>query len=1291
MGATDLVGDSEAVPRPADLDPNADLLPYVPRLTLEWLATEPKRTHTVLEGTMAFVDISGFTRLTELLAGRGKAGAEELTGFLDVMFAELIGIAYQHSGELIKWGGDAVLVWYSGEAHAQRAVTSAWRMQQAMGRIGRVRTSVGPSTLRMSVGIHSGPFHFFLVGGRHRELVVTGPGATCTAQMEGVAEAGEILVSPETAALLDPEVLGEPKGDGILIRTAPPAPSLQAPDSGADPNWRPSMCLPAGLRDHLAAAPVEGEHRQVAVAFVEFSGSSALLASRGSDGLATALDELITTVQEASERHQVTFWETDIAHDGGKVMLVAGAPRATDDDDGRMLVTVREVVDKGSELSLRAGINRGRVFTSGFGPAYRRTYSAKGDAVNLAARLMARAKAKEVYASDSVMQHSRVQFISEELEPFLVKGKVAPVQAHLVQAMTTSTSLLRRPASALVGRDDELAKLEGMLGRARGGHGSCAEIAGPPGIGKSRLIEAIQERAGSVRVLTVVCDEYRSAIPYASTGQLLRVGLGIDQDADPTVVGARLTAEVADRAPNLAPWLPLLASVAGAAVPPTPESSALDGRFRNERLESTFIDFLSSLLAEPALLLFDDVQWMDDSSSSLLRGLIARLEQRPWLLVAGRRPQPGGLTVDELEGPVRMELPPLSDEAVAQLVRAVTADRPLAPHQRSAISARSGGNPLFLLELLQTGQQAGFDTALPDSVEALLASQVDQLAPLDRHLLRVASVLGMQVDLEVLAEMLDGQHAARRLAALDDFFSPDSPAALRFRHNMLRDAAYEGLPYARRRELHAKAGEVLERRAGPRAPEMAGLLALHFASAGMHRSAWRYARLAGDHARSVFANVEAASFFEQALAAARALGDVAPAELLQVAEALGDSRSRLGEFANAAAAYRDARRWANLPVERARLLHKVALTTDRAGNYTLTLRMLALAERSLAALDDASAHRLRAEIRALYGLVRHRQGRGRDAVRLLREAVSLAEQAQAAEVLATALLYLDIAELTVGRSQDLHHAARALEILREQGEQPWLEARALNQLGIRAYFAGNWSEAVDYYTKSRDACVRAGDEWTAAVTAGNIAEVLSDQGHLDQAEAILADALRTYQAAGTPAFIGYGTMLLGRLLTRRGDLDRAEPLLEEARNLAAAEGETMQLLQAEAALAEHQLAAGNPAAAQELAQRVLARAAAIPGGAMIEPGLERVLGLALMAQGQDEGEAERHLRQSVASSRARGARYDLALSLRSLLELWPESAAPEEMEEVSVLFNQLGLIQGQIASAAPAAGSADRF
>ncbi len=1246
----------------------------MPKLALDWVAAGSGELVRQLEGTLAFVDISGFTRLTEMLASRGKAGAEELTGYLDRTFDSLLEVAYANSGELVKWGGDAVLVWFAGPEHAQRAVVAACRMQRLMTRLGSLRTSAGPSTLRMSVGINSGLFTFFLVGTRHRELLVTGPAATVTAHMEAVAEAGEIVVSRETARHLDAAVLGAAKQDGVLIANPPrltaPAPA-RPPDQRA---YRPSLSLPGSLRSHLLATPVESEHRQVAVAFLEFGGVDEFLAGGAVSDLAQQLDRLVSLVQEVCEAHGVTFWETDIAENGGKVMLVAGAPRATDDDTGRLLVAVREILNQVDGLLLRAGVNHGRVFTGDFGPPYRRTYSAKGDAINLAARLMGRAAHGELLASEAALGRSRIRFQSEELEPFLVKGKSQPVHAHRVGSPERGAAAVGTEGPELVGRESELRLLEERLLAAGNGEGGCVELVGPPGIGKSRLLEELRRRAGAVSVLSVVCDEYRSMLPYASMGALGLQALGVDPGAGPEEIGRALTESVEKRAARLIPWLPLLAGVVGAEVAPTPEVNALEERFRRERLEDVVLQFMTAMLVGPTLILFDDTQWMDDASSGLVRALISASSTRPWLLVVSRRRQELGLFTEGLPHVVSRELGPLSEPAVAQLLLFATGQQPLAPHELRTISERGGGNPLFLLQLIETGRQSGFGTALPDTVEEVLAAQIDRLSPPDRRLLRVASVLGLQVAIPVLEEMTAEELHSERLGALEEFLVADASGSLRFRHNMLRDAAYEGLPYARRRELHARAGEVLERRAGGEAAEIAGLLALHFGHALQHRPAWHYARLAGDRARRVYASFEAATFYDQALQAARVLGDVAAGELLQVAEALGDARGRLGEFASAAEVYRASRRWAKAGPQQARLNFKIALATDRAGNYPLTLRTLTRAERSLGDEHGPEAARLRAEIRAQYGLVRHRQGRSQDAVNHLLDAVRLADAAGAPEVLATALVHLDIAELTLGREGGSEHASRALEILRRLGDQPWLEARALNQLGIRAYFAGNWSQAVDFYTQSCDACRRAGDEWTAAVGAGNIAEVLADQGHLARAETMLEEALRTYQAAGTPTFIGYGTMLLGRLAARRGDTERALALLDQARALSASEGETLQLLQSDAARAEALLLAEDFASAIEVAHQVLRDAASSPGSDLLVAWMERVMALARAGRGEDSTRVAEHLQASVEIARRRGARYELALSLNALADLWP-SAGPGVRRESLELFDQLGVVE----------------
>ena len=121
---------------------------------------------------------------------------------MNASFTRLLEHAYAEGGSLLKFGGDALLLFYSGERHAQRGCRAAMAMRQELRRSGRFRTSAGLVGLRMSVGVHSGSCAFFLAGDSHRELIITGPAVTKTVEMESAAQAGEILVSAETAAVL---------------------------------------------------------------------------------------------------------------------------------------------------------------------------------------------------------------------------------------------------------------------------------------------------------------------------------------------------------------------------------------------------------------------------------------------------------------------------------------------------------------------------------------------------------------------------------------------------------------------------------------------------------------------------------------------------------------------------------------------------------------------------------------------------------------------------------------------------------------------------------------------------------------------------------------------------------------------------------------------------------------------------------------------------------------------------------------------------------------------------------
>ena len=1251
-----------------------DLSPYLPRLALDWLASSDQATHRSIDGTIAFVDISGFTKLSEKLAKLGKVGAEELTGAIGSCFTELLTVAYADGGGLIKFGGDALLLLFTGEAHEVRACRAAAVMRTTLRTAGNIQTPGGRVRLRMSVGVHSGRFDFFLVGSDHRELIVTGPAATETVLMEQAAEAGEIVVTARTAAALPSRHVGEPKGAGLLLRGTPAGhvgSPYVPPDRAA---WtRAARGLSPAIREHLLGGATEPEHRLATVTFIRFEGADDVIGSAGPSEMALRLGALVDIVGAACAEHGVAFLSSDIDRDGGKLILAAGAPRATGSDEEASLIAARKIVESDPPLPLKIGINRGHVFAGDIGPAYRRTYTVMGDTVNLAARLMASSEPGEIRAPASVTERSRTEFSTRALPPFTVKGKAKPVHAFVVGPAIAGQTAGPDTAGPLVGRDMELAELYAMLDEARAGRGRTVELVGGPGMGVSRVAEEVRLTASGTQTYWTSGGPYAASSPYLPFRTLLRDALGVDKDLPPAGTAAMVQSRVDAVAPDLVPWLPLIGVVMDLPFAPTPETERLGEEFRRSRLEQVCVDLLSVVVRRPALMVFEDVHYFDNASRALLAALATSVEERPWLIVATRREDASERAADMPPNTRTIVLGPLDAAATRQLAEAATEDAPLSEHELALIVERSGGNPLVLRELLNMATTAGTADDLPESVEALMTARIDRLPPRDRALLRSASVLGTSFDEDLLGAVL-----AEEVPARDDpvwkriarYIAPDR-SGYRFANPLIRDAAYEGLTFRARKTLHARVGETLMRSGGP-LEEHAELLALHFSQAGRAFETWRFARVAGERARQKYANVEAAGFLARALEAARRLPGIPSEDVLAVHESLADVWAAAGEFRKAERAYVAARAVAKgHKVTDARLLFKEAQIADRLGRFSVALRRLSRGRALLDgdASDEAAAQR--AQLSMWYAAVRQEQGRHRDAIAWCRRAIDEAEASGDRKALAYANQILDWALDSLGES-DRSHLRIALDIYEEIGDLKG-EAVVLNNLGTAEYWAGNWDAAVELYERSRLAHEHIGDPVGAGLGIFNIGEILSDQGRLDEAEPMLRRALRLSKAAGERSGVAYALSQLARTAARAGRTEEAMAGYEAAREEFAGIGDAAGVTETEARVAECHVLRGAAHEALAIADDLLERTRAKEGLATLLPLLHRVRGYALLQTG-DLDAAREALGFSLES--AAGTDYEYAHTLRALAVLADAAGVPDpaRLAEAARIFDRLGVV-----------------
>ena len=917
---------------------------YVSDLAMDVVKDVPEPGWREVDGSLAFFDVSGFTKLTERLARLGRSGAEHINDVLNTVFDGLIDSVFRHGGDVLEFGGDAMVVLFSGPCHELRAASAAADMFRFMAADGRIVTPAGDARLRVSCGIATGAQAYYLLGTTRRALVVAGPTSTAMAQLEAAANAGEALINDRLADALPPAWVTNRDDGALRLRLSRVTSDDRAPGSvlrqrSDAPDGDVARLLPTQFGSLLQGSHRAGELKQVAMSFIRLNGTDDLLAAEGIDGVHRRLAEITDIVDNAAAEFDVCWLETQAEANSVRWTLIAGAPTATERDGDRLLRVLRRVAAE-TPVPLRIGANLGVVFVGDMGHPQRCTYIVMGDATNLAARLMAKAAPGEIIAGERLYNTCPGRFEFAPLEPFLVKGKRALVRAFLVGAIA-ATDLVSgaddRDGSVapMVGRDSELAVLLDAIDT-----GAVVEVVGEAGGGKSRLWQEARRLRPDLRWFVMRAEPHEIGSVYLPFRRLIRAVDGIDSRSDSSAVGAAITALVERVAPALAPWLPLIATVVGGDVPTTDEVEALDPTFRADRLRVAVAELVLALTGPGSVIVFDDAHWIDEASRALLEALCA-IPSPGQSLVLTRRPE--GWSPSSI---ITIELTAIDSAFADQLLLrelppSAASDATLARLRESA-----EGNPLYLIELARSVATSTVrsDVAFPETVERVLAARIDQLPVSGRELVRDASVLGSTMSRSLASRVLerpdlvDAETWQRELGDLVML----GEETVRFRHDLVRVAAYEGLSVRRRRELHRHAGDVIEE-LGDDAPlaDPIAALAFHATGSGLADRIIKWNREAAEAAMTKGAMEIAESLLADVVSAQRTVGANA-IERCATQRRLAYAAERAGHPEPALVALSEATRLADerdqavIAEDRARLLEKLGryraalLTTARA-------------------------------------------------------------------------------------------------------------------------------------------------------------------------------------------------------------------------------------------------------------------------------------------------------------------------------------------------------------------------
>ncbi len=1098
-----------------------------PRL-LHGIADEPQR-HLRIDGTAVVVDISGFTTLSEQLAAAGREGTEQLIATLSRIFTVLLPVT-DDGGDVLKFAGDALFILFTGPDHAKHAVHAAWNMNRVLTAIGDIHLPAARAKLRMSVGVHSGTYEVLLAGDDYLSAILTGAATSRVLALQDAAEAGKILVSHATAAYLPEKqvgpVEGVPDAHRLLRAGSVATASLMALSAGR--SQAADRFMPRTFAERPDLLGSEPDHRWAALAFVQVSGVSE---TPGADDL-ERMNALTLAVEAIAAETGVTLLDVDPAQGGYRYFLTAGAPTSVEDPEGRMLSAALRIVSVETPYSLRAGVTSGRVFSGFVGAHFRQTYTVMGDPTNLSARLTSRAEPGTVLVARSVLERTTRAFETADGGTITVKGKSQPIPVAIVTHDGVGQGEGLQTRAEFVGRDAELTHLREVVAQASEGVGSTLVLTGPAGIGKSRLVaRSLDETA--LAVLRCHGDRYAASTPYRTLQSLLRPLLGIPPQSTPAEAGARLRDVVAEQIPDLEPWLALIAPAVRAEASASADVDALDDAFRGERTASVLQELLVSLTDRNGCLVIDDAQWVDPASAAVLTALAAADERHAFIVI--RRTEPGGLEPDG----EHVALSGLTRDEASDLIEAV-AGRRMLPADLAPLLERAEGNPLYLIELA-SGLGTDVDAL---GIEQLVGERIDALSEADRTLLRRASVLGTRIPLGLFMKCVGMPLLSSALSS----FLELGIDAISFRSELFRDVAYDQLTFQSRRELHSAAAAAIAADPSLGGAARDTMLAVHYEAAGDWESARAAAERAALSAERSFALEESVRAYRVAIEAARRSAGSAE-DVARLLESLGRVSVAGGWAAEGLEAFSASRKLMNDALSRGRIDQQRAYALNILGRHDEAVRALRAARRAAAA-EGESGHGLVAAIAVTEAGVRLRQGKWAEVRDLTAEAMEiLAEHPPTDDtvkrVLADAYRYHDTALGELEGDAAMVHLQSALTLYDETGDE-LSKSKVLSLMGARAYFRGAWDMAAMLYAQARTAADAAGDVVGGAIEAANTAEVLADQGRIDEARPLIRSALRVFEASENPYLVAFVTGFAGRVAQQAGDPVAAQAAFAKA-------------------------------------------------------------------------------------------------------------------------------------------------
>ncbi len=831
--------------------------------------------------------------MSDRLSVLGRKGAEELAAIINKIFDPLLDIVFSYKGDVVKFGGDAILVVFNGKLHTPRALECAVQLIKYIEKHRQVKIDAGIFPIDIHVGISRGTALSAIIGNKsdRYDHLFCGTDISRSYLASEMAQAGEIYVSKDCIPHLPRKLIIDSSNKlyskinipncrlKLISHKTPPKSGLKAS--------RLKTLISDSLWDKLinsSDGKIEGEHRHLTTMFIGIEGLYKNLSKAGSKKTAVLkkLNAYIDKMMEIANYHGGNIVRFDLTGSGERMLAFFGAPVMREsapydalDASLKMILVTNEIAAKFKyPIKIKIGVNSGVSYVGDVGGSFRREYSAMGKEVNLAARLMTEADWSEIIIGPGTTAIVDAAFEMSLKDTVNLKGISRPIPLMRLERRTPK--VITPPAfQNLVGRENEIKYIDSFAESLISGDGPIMQLLGDAGSGKTMLMENACSviAKNNIPIVASACFENTANIPYAPIALILRASLNIDEDDE--IFARKEKLQYALRQIDALEWECLISPLAGYSIGPSREIKNLSEAVRRNRVFQLIgALILYSFEDKPGCIAIDDLHWSDATTLEFLRLYLKWFSQNKiGVILVSRFSE----SVPEYENAKVIKLGALDDDTCFRFLKTIIKEE-LPEELLKEIVKASGGNPFYLEEIGKSIRESGVVNwsdggGIPASVERVITARFDRLDEMVRTTIRTASVIGRIFGLEDLKTIFQQKDKILKLPSylaksaemdITPLEQIKPTVEYKFKHVLTREVAYSGLSFKTRNQLHCELASYYHKIRSSRGISH-GLIGYHFERSDNPTLAVPYYLLAAREAQRTYSNSESIHYYSKIL------------------------------------------------------------------------------------------------------------------------------------------------------------------------------------------------------------------------------------------------------------------------------------------------------------------------------------------------------------------------------------------------------------------------------------------